>query len=103
MVALWTRDFAQLHQFGKCIKDFVWSGQYVGKFPRVNYDTITRPKDEGRLGLISVEAHFIAMVGKTILWAAATGNHTLQWIIQAKLGELSERRWDTNDFTWLIS
>lgn len=92
MTTLWTANMQQLEQFDKIIKDFVNSGQETGKHPRVDYATITRPKSEGGLGLISIKAQNFARVKKTILWIVGDGDHSLQWILRAKIADLSKKR-----------
>lgn len=75
----------------------------MGRRPRVDYDTLLRMLAEGGLVLISIKAPTIAMAGKNILWTVAVGDHTLQWILRAKIVDLSERRWGCRDFSWLVS
>lgn len=99
MLTLWTGDMVQLEEWDKTIKDFVWSGHETGKRPRVDYAPLLRSLEEGGLVLISIKAQTIAMVGKTVLWAVATGDHTLQWILRAKIVDLLERRWGRRDFS----
>lgn len=68
---------AQLEAWEKVVKDFVWSGQELGKRPRVDYATLLRSLVEGNLVLISIKAQTIAMAGKTVLWMVVVEEHTL--------------------------
>lgn len=63
----------------------------MGKRPRVDYATITRPEEEGGLGLISVKHQTMAKIAKNMLWTVADGNHTLQWILRTKITDLSKK------------
>lgn len=84
---------SQLDEWNKTMKDFVWSGQEMGKQPWVNYKSLLRSLEEGGLVLISIKAQTVAMAGKIVLWAIAASDHTLQWILRAKKNDLLERRW----------
>lgn len=44
---------------------------------------------EGGLGIISIKAQTIAMVGIMVLKVAQEGEHTLQHIYRGKIGKLS--------------
>lgn len=103
MTTLYTGTMAQLEQLDKTIKDFVWSGQETGKRPRVDCATITRPEEKGGFGLISVKHQTMAKIAKNMLWTVGDGDHTLQWILRAKIANLSEKFWGRRDYTWLIS
>lgn len=103
MTTLYTDTIAQLEQLDMTIKDFVWSGQETGKWPCVDYATITRPEEEGGLGLIFVKHQTMARIAKNMLWMVANKDHTLQWILRAKITNLSEKRWRTRDYTWITS
>lgn len=103
MTILYTSTMAELEQLVRTIKAFVWSGQETGKRPRVDYATITRPEEEGGLGLISIKHQTMARITKNMLWMVAHSDHTLQWILRAKIANLSEKRWGTRNYTWFIS
>lgn len=103
MATLWTRSLAQLELMDRVIKDFIWSGQATGKTCQVDYATLIRPKDKGGMGLISVKHQTMAKVGKVMLWSVGEGEHTLQWILRAKIADLSTRRRGLRDYAWMIS
>lgn len=58
----------------------------------MDVETIYKAKADDGLGLMSMKAHTIAIVGKTILGIAQDGESTLQCIMREKIGELSLRR-----------
>lgn len=71
----------QLENMDREVKMFMWSGKEDNRKPRVNYETICKPKAKGRLEVISIKSQTLAQVGKTILWAGQEGEQTLQCII----------------------
>lgn len=68
MLRVWTGELVRLREYDKIIKDFIWSGQDLGKKPRMDYEMILLPRDWEGPRLIATEAHTIGMVGKVILW-----------------------------------
>lgn len=103
MLHVWPGDFSFLDSLDKQIREFIWSGQVEAKRPRLNHNLLTGSKDDGGLALISIKDQTIAIAGKKVLWVASDGEHTLQSILRVKLGELSEKRWGTNDYAWLFA
>lgn len=69
----------------------------------MDYHTIQRPKDQGRLGLISVVAHTHAMAGILILWTIGDGDHPMQCIYMVKIGELSLQRRGVSNYSWVVA
>lgn len=67
MLQLWPGKKEVLEAFDKKVKDFVWSGKDMGRRPRVDYETILKPRDQGGLGLISFKAQKTTMAGKAVL------------------------------------
>lgn len=84
MLQLWIGDVEQLVAMDKEVAKFVWIGSDKNYRPRVDYDTITRSKVKGGLGLISFKDENLAHVGKKILWAGTKGKEALQCIIREK-------------------
>lgn len=68
----------------------------------MDFETILLDKKDGGLGLISIKVHTIAKVGILLLWVAHDGDHTLQAIAHAKVGDLSLKRWVVYDYSWLL-
>lgn len=52
---------------------------------RVDYETMTRPKDEGGLGVLSVTSQVRSLVAKYVLFAIEDGDHLLQDLQQSKI------------------
>lgn len=99
MLNLWPGDRKKLKEFDSLIRDFVWSGQYTGSRPKVDYETMKRAMDDGGLALLSTEEQTIALTIKMMLWIVQEGEHTAQHILRAKLGKLSLRKWGRDDYS----
>lgn len=102
MLQHWTGEWAQLETFDSMIVDFMWSGQDTARRHRVSYAAICRPILHGGLGVISVRQQAIAKAGMTMLWVPQEGEDTLKCILREKVADLSERRWGTRDYSWLL-
>lgn len=103
MVQLWPNDSAMLDEWDGLVKDFVWSYTDTRKCPRVDFQTITKPRKEGGLGLISISSHTIISATKAILWTMQEGEQTLQCIYKEKIVDLLEQIWGLRDFAWIVS
>lgn len=103
MAMLWTGSLQQLDHMDHIIKEFFWSSQENGKWPRVDYATLIRPKEEGGMGLIPVKHQIMARVRKALLWVLGEGEHTLQWILRAKIANLSAKCRGLWDYAWIFS
>lgn len=77
MLRVWPGDMGQLDLFDSAIRDFIWSRLDTNKHPRVDKVTITLPKDQGGMALISVKTQTLAMARKDLLWVVQEGEHTL--------------------------
>lgn len=102
LLNLWSGDLMELDGLDKLIRDFIWSGQDMGKLSRVDYKTMKKAKKDGGMGVLSIKEHTIALAAKLILWVPIEGDHTLQYIIRKKIGEMLEKRWGRQDYSWLV-
>lgn len=55
MLNIWPGERKQLKEFDDLIRNFVWSGQEMGKKPRVDYETMKRALADDGLVVLSID------------------------------------------------
>lgn len=80
------------------VDQFIWKGKN-----RVARATITLNKDEGGLGQIDIAAQYKALTGSLVIWVTKSEPHPLRSIIRGHIGQMSLRRWGSEDLTWVVS
>lgn len=73
LITVWAGKREFLGRLQRMVDKFVWAGR-----SRVDRATIAKPRAEGGLGLLSVEAQFQALSSRIMLWILGEGNHPLQ-------------------------
>lgn len=99
ILALCVGSPQQLKALQSIIIKFLWAGEKESARHRVDILTITSPKSQGGVALISLTDQGTALASKLVLWATEDDVHPLQCILQGKIQELSFRRWGTRDFS----
>lgn len=101
-IALWVGSDEDLWAFEKEITRFLWFGQGRGKWYCVAKFIIYLLKQEGGLGVLSIQQQRRALVGKFILWAMRPRLHPLQCILWASIQWLSLKKWGLEGYSWVF-
>lgn len=98
LLILWAGEASFLKRLQRMVDRFIWKGRnWVARA------TITLNKAEGGLGQIDIAAQYRALTGSLVIWVTRTGSHPLRSILRDHIGQMSQRRWGTNDLTWIVS
>lgn len=98
LIIVWagTRNF--LTKLQRIIDTFVWAGR--SRVARVARATVALPKAEGGLGLLGVEAQYIALTSNFMCWVLTEGIHPLQLILRGHI-HLASSLWHyANGWVW---
>lgn len=102
-LTVWTGKMSTLENLQRMIVKFIWRGQNPAGRARVNINTLTKPRNMGGLGLISIPHQVRALAGGFFTWAIKAGDHPLRRLLQHRIRELSVKRWGSYDFTWIYA
>lgn len=102
VVALWVGLDSELKAYEKEITRFLWSEQGQRKRHRVVEFILYLLRENGGLGVLSIQHQWHALAGKFILWAMKPGLHPLQVILRASIQHLSYKRWGLLDYSWAL-
>lgn len=80
------------------VDQFIWNGRN-----RVARATITLDRANGGLGQIDIAAQYRALTGSLVIWVSRSGQHPLRSVLRGHIGQMSLRRWGTEDLAWLVS
>jgi hypothetical protein len=103
VLTLWKGKEQELQELDRIMANFIWAGQKEYSAPKVDLQTLYKPKKEGGIGLISIRALVKCMLVRFLLWAMAEGSHSLQLILRHRIRELSYKKWGVKDFSWMFN
>jgi hypothetical protein len=86
----------------KKIIHFVWAGQRTNKAGHhVDAATITKPKEDGRLGLLSIPIQTCALVGRFSTWILMEEEKPNQLceLLRYYIKKMSFIKWGVSDYT----
>lgn len=98
LIVIWAGKRTFFTKLQLTIDQFLWAVR-----SRVARATGSQPKEDGRLGLITVEAHYDALTSNLMIWIMAEGVHPLRMILQEHIKQVVESRWGIADLSWLVS
>ena len=105
LLTLWAGNRGELHKLQTIITRFVWGGQDQRVQHRVSLEMITKPKEEGGLGLIAIDAQTQALSGRVIIWTMWRDRapNLLRKILSLYIFDLSKKCWGSRDYTWVVT
>ncbi|KAL3676620.1 hypothetical protein R1sor_026568 [Riccia sorocarpa] len=104
VIPLWSGNRANLRNLEKLILSYVWGGnETTHKCHRVAENLLHQRKQDGGLGLISLQAQMQSFLAKLLRWAYVPGAHPLKaWLI-AQFNAVALLRWGATHYTWVTS
>ncbi|KAL3675310.1 hypothetical protein R1sor_025258 [Riccia sorocarpa] len=104
ILPLWAGGKSMLRTLETLILRYVWGGtDYVKKRHRVSEKLLHQRKEDGGLGLMSLQAQIQAFTAKTIRWAYSPGKHPLKSWLLAKFEDIAQLRWGSSHHTWTVT
>lgn len=101
-IALWVGSDSELKAYEKEIIRFLWSRQGWRKRHRVVRAVLYLLRQEGHLGVLSIQQQWRALVGNFLLLAMHLGSHPLQIILRSLIQQLYFKRWGLPDYSWAL-
>lgn len=102
-LTVWAGKASFLETLQKKMVRFICAGTNATSRHRVDAETLTRPRRQGGLGLISIPAQARALAGSIVLWAIQEGDQPLKQLLQFRIRALSADRWNTFNYAWIVN